>query len=373
VVDRPHDSRPDPDAVLAQLQRDEPAARARGRLKVFLGATAGVGKTYAMLQEAGERARAGTDVLAGVVETHGRKETEALLQGLEVLPRRNLEYRGVALREFDLDAALARRPQLVLIDELAHSNAPGSRHAKRWTDVEELLAAGISVFTTVNVQHLESLNDLVARITHVVVRETVPDSVLEQADEIELIDLPPDELLQRLREGKVYIPQQAQRAAQGFFRKGNLIALRQIALRKAAERVDAQMRLYRRAQGVAETGRWENASWWRSGRHVICPAGARGQAHGGPAACRVDCRLRGDTALRALVRAGPRAGLGNIAARRTAGCFNGHAERAARHRRDPRLRPPAQRLEDRGGQALAPPLARPAPGLEAGRSRAGQC
>jgi two-component system sensor histidine kinase KdpD len=265
VPDRPQGTRPDPDALLAQVQREEGGTRTRGRLKVFLGAAAGVGKTYAMLEEARDRVREGVDVLAGVVETHGRKETEALLEGLEVLPRRAAEYRGVVLSEFDLDAALARHPQVVLVDELAHSNAPGSRHAKRWLDVEELLAAGIGVYTTVNVQHLESLNDLVARITHVVVRETVPDSVLERADEIELIDLPPDELLQRLREGKVYIPKQAQRAAQGFFRKGNLIALRQIALRKAAERVDAQMRLYRTAQGVAET--------WPVGERILVAVG----------------------------------------------------------------------------------------------------
>lgn len=249
MVDR---SRPDPDALLAHVQAEEPDRR-RGRLKIFFGATAGVGKTYAMLGEARDRRREGRDVVVGIVETHGRRETEALLDGLEILSRRTVEHRGVQLTELDLDAALARKPELLLVDELAHTNAPGSRHAKRWQDVEELLAAGIDVYSTVNVQHLESLNDLVARITHVVVRETVPDSILERADEIELVDLAPDELLQRLREGKVYIPQQAQRAAQNFFRKGNLIALRQLALRKAAERVDAQMRIHRRALGVAET------------------------------------------------------------------------------------------------------------------------
>lgn len=249
----PPDLRPDPDALLAQVRSEVGAGRTRGRLKVFLGATAGVGKTYAMLEEARARQGEGVEVLVGVVETHGRSETEALLDGLEVLPRRSMEHRGVQVTEFDLDAALRRRPGLLLVDELAHTNAPGSRHAKRWQDVEELLAAGIDVYTTVNVQHLESLNDLVARITHVVVRETVPDSVLEAADQVALIDLPPDELLQRLREGKVYLPQQAERAAKGFFRKGNLIALRQMALRKAAEQVDAQMRVYRRAQGVADT------------------------------------------------------------------------------------------------------------------------
>ncbi|HEY7612954.1 MAG TPA: sensor histidine kinase KdpD [Gemmatimonadales bacterium] len=244
--------RPDPDVLLAQIQREEPAERARGRLKVFFGATAGVGKTYAMLEEARARKREGVDVVVGVVETHGRKETGALLEGLEIVPRREIEHRGVRLTEFDLDAALARRPGLLLVDELAHTNAAGSRHAKRWQDVEELLGAGIDVFSTVNVQHLESLNDVVARITHVQVRETVPDAVFERADEIELIDLSPEELLQRLAEGKVYVQQQAQRATQYFFRRGNLIALRQLALRKAADRVDAQMQTYRRAHGVAE-------------------------------------------------------------------------------------------------------------------------
>ncbi|MGE0554995.1 MAG: DUF4118 domain-containing protein [Gemmatimonadales bacterium] len=247
----PAPGRPDPDALLAQVQRDA-ADRARGRLKIFFGATAGVGKTYAMLEEAHRRREEGIDVVAGVVETHGRRETEALLEGFEVLPRRRVEYRNVRLAEFDLDGALARHPGLLLVDELAHTNAPGSRHAKRWQDVEELLDARIDVYATVNVQHVESLNDVVARITHVQVRETVPDAVLEEADEIELIDLPPEELLQRLAEGKVYIAPQARRATEHFFRKGNLIALRQLALRMAADRVEAQVRTYRRAHGVAE-------------------------------------------------------------------------------------------------------------------------
>jgi two-component system sensor histidine kinase KdpD len=245
-------SRPDPDALLARV-RAETSERRRGRLKVFFGATAGVGKTYAMLQEARARQREGRDVAVGVVETHGRMETEALVDGLEILPRARLPYRGVELQEFDLDAALARHPQILLLDELAHTNAPGSRHEKRWQDVEELLDAGIDVYTTLNVQHLESQNDVVARITHVRVRETVPDAVLEEADDIELIDLPPEELLERLAEGKVYIAAQAGRAAENFFRKGNLIALRQMALRQVAERVDAQMQVYRRAEGVRET------------------------------------------------------------------------------------------------------------------------
>ncbi|MEQ1833619.1 MAG: sensor histidine kinase KdpD, partial [Candidatus Eisenbacteria bacterium] len=210
------------------------------------------GKTYAMLTEAHERRRAGVDVVVGLVETHGRRETEALLEGLEQLPRRSSEHRGVTVPEFDLDAALARRPGLLLLDELAHTNAPGSRHAKRWQDVEELLAAGIDVATTLNVQHIESLIDVVAQITGVQVRETVPDTILDRADEIELVDLPPDDLLQRLRAGKVYVPAQIERALGGFFRKGTLIALRELALRQTAQRVDAQMESYRRAEGIAE-------------------------------------------------------------------------------------------------------------------------
>ncbi len=245
-------ARPDPDAILARMRMDEERP-AHGLLKVFFGATAGVGKTYAMLEAARERKREGLDVVVGYVETHGRKETEALIEGLEVLPRRTLEYRGVRLPEFDLDAALARHPRVLLVDELAHTNAPGSRHAKRWQDVEELLDAGIDVHTTVNVQHIESVNDLVARITGVQVRETVPDSLLERADELELVDLPPEQLLKRLAEGKVYIEEQARRATEHFFSKANLTALRQLALRTVADRVDSQMRIYRRAGAVRET------------------------------------------------------------------------------------------------------------------------
>jgi two-component system sensor histidine kinase KdpD len=243
--------RPDPDQLLERLRAEEQLAR-RAKLKIFFGASAGVGKTFAMLIEAHERKRAGTDLVVGLVETHGRRETEALLDGLEVMPRVSLEYRGTRLTEFDLDAALKRRPGLLLVDELAHTNAPGSRHARRWQDVLELLDAGIDVATTLNVQHVESLNDVVAQITGINVRETVPDSVLDRADEIEMVDLPPDDLLQRLREGKVYVPEQAARAREAFFRKGNLIALRELALRQAAQRVDAQMESYRRAQGIAE-------------------------------------------------------------------------------------------------------------------------
>src|SRR2546427_7071998 len=250
--------RPSPDALLAQAAREE-----RRRLKVFVGAAPGVGKTYAMLQAAREQQRQATDVVVGVVETHGRPETQALLEGLEVIPKRRLEYRGQALEELDLDAILARRPTLVVVDELAHTNAPGSRHPKRFQDVEELVDAGIDVYTTVNVQHLESLNDVVAQITGVLVRETVPDSILDQADEVELIDLPPDELLQRLREGKVYVPEQARRALDHFFHKGNLIALRELALRRMADRVDAQMQVYRRTHEITET-------WPTTERILVC-------------------------------------------------------------------------------------------------------
>jgi two-component system, OmpR family, sensor histidine kinase KdpD len=246
------DVRPDPDSLLDRVKEEEAHAR-RGRLKVFLGAVAGVGKTYAMLQAARERKTDGVDVIVGWVDTHGRTETETLLTGLDVLPRRPIEYRGQVLTEFDLDLALTRRPALILVDELAHTNTPGSRHAKRWQDVVELLDAGIQVYTTLNIQHLESLNDVVAQVTGVIVRETLPDSVLEHADEVELIDLPPEDLLQRLKEGKVYVPDQAAEAAQNFFRKGNLIALRELALRRTADRVDVQMRTYMRDHAIRTT------------------------------------------------------------------------------------------------------------------------
>ncbi|WP_114191772.1 two-component system sensor histidine kinase KdpD [Edaphovirga cremea] len=236
--------RPDPDSLLA-LANEKP----RGQLKVFFGACAGVGKTYAMLQEAQRLRAQGLDVLIGVVETHGRQETEALLTGLPLLPLKRIQHRGRQVREFDLDAALARHPALILMDELAHSNAAGSRHPKRWQDVEELLDAGIDVLTTVNVQHLESLNDVVGGVTGVRVRETLPDHMFDEASEVVLVDLPPDDLRQRLKEGKVYIPGQAERAIEHFFRKGNLIALRELALRRTADRVDDQMRAFRDTQG----------------------------------------------------------------------------------------------------------------------------
>jgi two-component system sensor histidine kinase KdpD len=239
------DYRPSPDALLAAAQRE-----GQGRLKIFLGGAPGVGKTYAMLEAAQVRRREGVDVIVGVVEPHGRPETEALLAGLEVLPKRQVEYRGKALEEMDLDAILARRPQLVLVDELAHTNIADSRHPKRYLDVEEILAAGIDVYTTLNIQHLESLNDTVAQITGIRVRETIPDRILDEAAEVELVDLSPEELLQRLREGKVYVSEQAQHAIRRFFRLGNLNALRQLSLRRTAERVDEQMQTYMQAHAI---------------------------------------------------------------------------------------------------------------------------
>lgn len=243
-------ARPDPDALLAQFAASEAQAR-RGKLKIFFGASPGVGKTYAMLGAARALQGQGVDLAVGIVETHGRSETAELLQGLEQIPLRMIDYKGHRIGEFDLDAALVRAPDLILVDELAHSNAPGSKHPKRWLDIEELLAAGIDVFTTVNVQHLESLNDVIGGITGTRVRETVPDRVLDAADEIVLVDLPHEELLQRLKEGKVYVPQQAERAMQNFFRKGNLLALRELALRRTADRVDDDVRAYRREQSVS--------------------------------------------------------------------------------------------------------------------------
>jgi len=258
-----NDTRPDPDALLRRVQAEE-RKKKRGRLTIFLGAAPGVGKTFAMLTEAAyQRDVENRDVVAGVVETHRRFETATLLADFECLPKRQVQYRGTVLEEFDLDAALARKPGLLLVDELAHTNAEGSRHPKRWQDVKELLDAGIEVMTTINVQHLESLNDVVAQITGVVIRETVPDSVLDEADEVKLVDLTPDELLERLREGKVYLPAQAERAIENFFRKGNLIALRELALRRTAQRVDADMQEWRKAHGIEKT-------WAASDRLLVC-------------------------------------------------------------------------------------------------------
>ncbi len=254
--------RPDPDELLARVERDNAKAR-RGRLKIFFGAAAGVGKTFAMLMAARERRNENLDVVVGLVETHGRKDTQAMLEGLEVLPGRKIEYKGTVLSEFDIDAAIKRRPAIILVDELAHTNAPGSRHPKRWQDIYELLDAGIDVYTALNVQHLESLNDDIGQISGIRVWETVPDTVFEDADEIELVDLPPDELLLRLKEGKIYLPQQAQEAIKHFFRKGNLIALRELALRHTANRVDAQMLDYRDGHAIRDV-------WQVNERILVC-------------------------------------------------------------------------------------------------------
>jgi two-component system, OmpR family, sensor histidine kinase KdpD len=243
--------RPSPEALLEAARREE---RRVGKLRIFVGAAPGVGKTYEMLQQARARKKDGYDVVVGIVETHGRKETEALLEGLEIVPRRRIEYKGQSLTELDLDAVIARRPQIVLVDELAHANAEGTRHPKRYLDVEELMSYGIDVYTTVNIQHIESLNDVVAQITHVRVRETVPDAVFDRADAVELIDLTPEDLIERLKEGKVYVPKQAERALEHFFSPANLTALRELALRRTAERVDEQ--LLTEMQAHAIQGPW---------------------------------------------------------------------------------------------------------------------
>ncbi len=256
------DARPDPAALLARVRREQSRAE-RGRLKIFFGMAPGVGKTYAMLGSAHRLAAEGVDVVVAIVETHGRTETEQLLLGMDLLPRREVEYRGTTLSELDLDAAIARKPEVLLVDELAHTNAPGGRFEKRWQDVEEILRAGINVYTTLNVQHLESLNDVVAQITGVKVRETVPDSVVDEADEIELVDLPPDVLLERLKAGKVYVPESARVAVDSFFRKGNLTALRELALRRTASWVDTQMRLEKEGQGARTV-------WLTTDRVLVC-------------------------------------------------------------------------------------------------------
>src|SRR5579871_958620 len=241
------EQRPSPEALLEAARREESRV---GKLRIFVGAAPGVGKTYEMLQSARALKKNGYDVVIGVVETHGRKETEVLVEGLEAITRHRIAYRGHALEEMDLDAIIARRPQIVLVDELAHTNAPGSRHPKRYLDVEELLDHGIDVYSTVNIQHIESLNDVVAQITHVRVRETVPDWVFDRADAVELVDLTPDDLIQRLREGKVYVPPQAERALQHFFSPANLTALRELALRRTADRVDEQLLTQMRAGAI---------------------------------------------------------------------------------------------------------------------------
>ncbi|QDU22382.1 sensor histidine kinase [Urbifossiella limnaea] len=255
-------TRPDPEHLLARLRAEERQAK-RGKLKVFFGYAAGVGKTYAMLEAARHARTAGREVVVGYVEPHGRPGTEALLAGLEALPTRRVEYAGVVLREFDVDAALARRPDLILVDELAHTNAPGCRHAKRWQDVAELLEAGINVWTTLNVQHIESLNDVIGQITGVTVRETVPDRIFEMADELEVTDIPPEDLLGRLREGKVYRSEQAERAIQSFFQRSNLVALRELSLRQAARRVHTEVESARRRSAAG-------APWATTDRLLVC-------------------------------------------------------------------------------------------------------
>lgn len=255
-------TRPDPDELLARVQAAEAQAR-RGTLKVFFGYAAGVGKTYTMLETARRAKAEGRDVVVGYVEPHGRPETEALLEGLEVLPRRRVPYRGVVLPEFDVDAALGRRPELMLVDELAHTNAAGSRHAKRWQDVEELLAAGIHVWTTLNVQHIESLNDVIGQVTGVTVRETVPDQVFDSTDDLELVDLSPEDLLARLQAGKVYIPPQAERAQRSFFQRANLVALRELSFRHAAQRLHTDVESLRRQKAVTRP-------WATAERLLVC-------------------------------------------------------------------------------------------------------
>ncbi len=260
------ENRPSPEAML-KAARAEEMGKQRGRLKIFLGYAAGVGKTYTMLEAAQQQRAEGHDVVAAYVESHGRAETDALLAGIETVAKAQYQHQGVLLTELDLDATLARKAELVLVDELAHTNAPGCRHEKRWQDIEEILAAGIDVYTTVNVQHFESLNDIVAQITGIPVRETVPDSLLDQAAEIMLVDIPPEALLQRLRQGKVYVPEQAAWAAKKFFRPGNLIALRELALRRTAARVDDEMRTYMETQSIP-------GPWPVTERLLVCASGS---------------------------------------------------------------------------------------------------
>jgi two-component system sensor histidine kinase KdpD len=260
MADQQRDQRPSPEALLEAARREESRA---GKLRIFVGAAPGVGKTYAMLETARARRKDGYDVVVGVVETHGRKETEALLDGLEIVPRRRIEYRGQWLGEMDIDAIIARKPQIVLVDELAHTNAPGSRHPKRCMDVEELLNRGINVYSTVNIQHIESLNDVVAQITGVRVRETVPDRVFDRADSVELVDLTPDDLIQRLKEGKVYVPKQAERALEHFFSPANLTALRELALRRTADRVDEQLLTHMQEHAI-------QGPWAAGERILVC-------------------------------------------------------------------------------------------------------
>src|SRR5271165_6789731 len=262
MADQRRDSehRPSPEALLEAARREETRI---GKLRIFVGAAPGVGKTYEMLHQARARKKDGYDIVVGIVETHGRRETEALLEGLEVIPRKRIEYKAQLLQEMDLDAVIARHPQIVLVDELAHTNADGSRHPKRYLDVEELMSYGIDVYTTVNIQHIESLNDVVAQITHVRVRETVPDAVFDRADAVEIVDLTPDDLIQRLKEGKVYVPKQAERALEHFFSPANLTALRELALRRTAERVDEQLLTQMQARAIP-------GPWAAGERILVC-------------------------------------------------------------------------------------------------------
>jgi two-component system sensor histidine kinase KdpD len=264
------ENRRNPDALLLMAQAEEEKNSQQGSLKIFLGAAPGVGKTFSMLQEAMIKKNQGIDVVVGLAETHGRQETGQVLTGLEILPKKNIEYKGQILQEFDLDGAIARKPELILVDEAAHTNAPHCRHTKRWQDIQELLDRGINVYTTLNIQHLESLNDVIQQITGIRVRETLPDSVLEQA-EIELVDLPPDDLLKRLAEGKIYFKEQAKLAIQHFFKKSNLTALRELALRTVAEQVNMDVMTERKFQSVKET-------WPTAEKLLICVGPGEGSA-----------------------------------------------------------------------------------------------
>ena len=367
---RDSDQRPSPEALLEAARREE---RSSGKLKIFVGAAPGVGKTYEMLQQARARKQDGYDIVVGVVETHGRKETEALLDGLEVIPRQRLEYKGQWLEEMDLDAIIARRPQIVLVDELAHTNAPGSRHPKRYLDVEELLNHGIDVYTTVNIQHIESLNDVVAQITHVRVRETVPDSVFDRADAIELVDLTPDDLIQRLKEGKVYVPKQAERALEHFFSPANLTALRELALRRTAERVDEQLLTQMQAHAIP-------GPWAAGERILVCvsedPRAAGLVRYAKRLADRLHAPwtalMRRDAAQPAAERGGARphrryAAAGRGARRRG----DHHSRRRPQHRRRrDRLRARQQRHADRHRQVDALALVRDPARLGRARPRA---
>ena len=279
-------TRPNPDDLLSVAQHEH-SQESRGKLKIFFGASPGVGKTYTMLQDAALRHTEGLDVVIGLVESHGRSETKKLFEGFEILPRLKIDYHGTTLEEFDLDAALQRAPALIVVDELAHTNAEGCRHAKRWQDIKELLDRGIDVYTTLNVQHIESLNDVIEQITHVKVHETVPDSVLELANTIELVDLPPDDLLKRLQEGKVYVPEQAKLAVEGFFKKSHLVALRELALRFTAERVNDDVLLQRKSQSAEKT-------WPTAERLLGCVGASEGSTKLIRAAKRMATRLQSE-------------------------------------------------------------------------------